>query len=75
MVINNNVLTFSPCVPDEWEEYFIRYKYKSSIYNIKIKNQHKTNEVRQLKINGIEQEEKKIRLIDNNKIYDVEIII
>lgn len=75
MNISKNKLTFRPCIPDEWEEYFIRYQYNSSIYNIKVINKFKSNEVKELKINGIQQEEKIIQLIDNNKIYDVEIII
>lgn len=75
MNISKNKLTLKPCIPDEWEEYFIRYQYQSSIYNIKVKNRYQSNEVKEIKINGIQQEEKTIQLIDNHKIYDVEIII
>lgn len=75
MNINKNKLTLKPCIPDEWEEYFIRYQYHSSIYNIKVKNRYQSNEVKEIKINGIQQEEKTIQLIDNHKIYDVEIVI
>ena len=75
IVIKDNILTVKPCIPDEWEEYFVRYKYGSSVYNIKVINRFKTNTVNTIKINGSKQEEKQIRLIDNNKIYDVEIEI
>lgn len=75
IVIKDNILTVKPCIPDEWEEYFVRYKHGNSVYNIKVINRFKTNTVNTIKINGSKQEEKQIRLIDNNKIYDVEIEI
>ena len=36
--IENQNLSLNPCVPKEWKECEIRYKWKNSIYNIKIKN-------------------------------------
>lgn len=75
MKIQNNRIYFTPCVPDEWEEYAIQYKFKTSIYNIKIKNKNKTNQVQELKINGLKEDTKMIKLMDNNQIYNVEIII
>lgn len=75
MRIEGNIINFIPCIPDEWEGYFIQYKFKTSIYNIKVKNKNKTNKVQELKINGIKEENKTIKLIDNNQIYNVEILI
>ena len=69
------MLVLKPCIPDDWKEYFFRYQYNSSTYNIKVINQFKSNEVKELKINGTTQNDFNIQLIDNNKIYDVEIII
>ncbi len=73
--VNKNILTFDPCIPDEWEEYLIRYKYNTSIYNIKLINCYKTNKVKEVKINGMIENTNEIKMIDNNKIYDVEIKI
>lgn len=73
--INKNVLSLKPCIPDEWEEYYFRYQYDSSIYNIKVINQFKSNNVREVRINGTLQDDFNIQLIDNNKIYDIEIVI
>ena len=71
--IKGNILTINPCIPKEWKEYEIKYKYKSSIYNIKIKNPNgKNTNIETLKINGQKQEDKQIYLIDNGKIYDIE---
>lgn len=73
--LNRNILTLNPCVPDDWDQYSFRYKYSNSIYNIKVINKFKSNKVKEIKINGEVQEDRKIILIDSNKIYDVEIII
>ena len=62
-------------MPDDWSQYSFRYQYGSSIYNVKILNIFKNNKVKTIRINGEIQEKTKINLIDNNKIYDVEVII
>ena len=73
--IKNNILTLDPCVPEEWDEYFIQYKYGESIYNIKVKNKMKTNQVQKFYLNNEEIKEKQARLIDNQKINEIEIVI
>ena len=73
--IIKNKLTLDPCVPKEWEEYSIQYKYKDSIYNLKIKNIYKSNEVKEFIFNNEKIETKEIVLIDNGKINEIEIII
>ena len=73
--ISQNKLSLNPCVPKAWDEYFIQYKYESSIYNIKVKNTDKSNHVRKFVFNGEEIKEKEIKLIDNGKINEIEIII
>ena len=73
--IQNKKLTLNPCIPKEWESYFIQYKYEESIYNIKVKNINKTNAVEKIIVNNVEIKEKQITLQDNKKINDIEIII
>ena len=41
--VQNGVLKIEPCIPQKWEEYSIRYRYKNSVYNIKIKNPNGKN--------------------------------
>lgn len=73
--IKKNVLSLIPCVPDCWNEYYFRYKYGSSIYNFKVINSYRENKVKSIRINGSLQKENYVILIDNNKIYDIEITI
>ena len=71
--IRNQKLTLEPCVPKAWNEYFIHYKFKESIYNIKVKNIEKTNTVKKIILNNQEIQEKEVKLIDNGKINEIEI--
>lgn len=41
--VQNGILKIEPSIPQKWEEYSIRYRYKNSVYNIKIKNLNRKN--------------------------------
>ena len=72
--IEKGILTITPCIPASWKEYSIHYKYKNSIYNIKVKNENSKNTgIEEFKLNGQIIEEKRIKIIDNNKINEIEI--
>ena len=73
--IENQNLIFNPCIPKEWEEYFVQYKCGDSIYNIKIKNIYKKNQVQKMTLNSQEIKDKIIKLQDNKKINEIEITI
>lgn len=73
--IKDKKIYLEPCVPIEWDNYSIQYKYGESVYNINVKNKNKTNEVQSLKLNNNEISEKCVKLIDNNSINNIEIII
>lgn len=74
--IQNNTIIISPCIPKEWKEYSIKYKYQNSIYNIVIKNlEGKNTGVNKFFLDGKEIEDKQIKLQDDNKIYNIEVIM
>ena len=63
MKIENNILKINPCIPKDWKEYSIRYKYENSIYNIKVRNEKgKNTGIERIKLNGKEIENKQIIL-------------
>lgn len=69
--IENGILSFSPCVPHTLNEYSIRYEFGSSVYNITIKNFANGNSVNKFFVNGEEILDKRVKLIDNGRIYEV----
>ncbi len=73
--IENGVMKFEPCIPKDWKEYLIRYKWGKSIYNIKIKNPNQRNTgVEKVFLNGNEVANE-FRLDGNNRIFNVEVIM
>ena len=70
--IEKEMLKIEPCIPKNWKEYSIRYKYKNTIYNIYVKNPlGKNTEITSFKLNGIEIQDKQIKLFDDNKINEI----
>ena len=74
--IENGVLSIKPCISKEWNEYSIRYKYRNTIYNIKVKNpKSKNTGVEKFFLNGQDIPERKIKLVDDGNINEVEVIM
>ena len=72
--INNNILSINPCIPKDWKEYSIKYRFGRTIYNIKVKNPNgKNSGVTEFKVNGEILEEKSIKLLDDGKIFEIEV--
>ena len=73
--IYQNTLSIEPCIPKDWKEYSIRFKFGESIYNIKVNNPNRKNTgVEKVLINGNESENK-IKLDGSGKIFNIEIIM
>lgn len=74
--IKSGFLQIEPCISKNWKEYEIHYKYKTTIYNIVIKNENgKNSGVDKFLLNGEEIKDKKIPLKDNGKIYNIKIFM
>ena len=71
--VQNGYLSLKPSIPSTWKEYEIKYKYKNTLYYIKVKNPNSKNgpEIK-LKLNGEFIDENKIKLVDDGKIYEIE---
>ena len=70
--IRKGVMSIEPCIPKEWKEYNIKYRWKNSFYNITVKNPNcKNSGVEEVLLNG-EKVENGIRL-QSDGIYNVEI--
>ena len=74
--IRKGILSIEPCIPSNWKEYLIRYKYGKSIYNIRISNPNgKNTGVEKFVVNGVEIKEKSIKLDNNGGIVDIEVVM
>ena len=71
--MEGNILKIEPCIPNNWNEYSIKYKYGNSIYNIKIIR--KNMQEKKVYLDGKELESNEISLNGNGGVYGVEVKI
>lgn len=73
--VEKGYIRIEPCIPKEWKEYQMQYKWKESIYHIKIKNpEGKNTGVSKVILNGKEVENC-IKLDGSRNIYQIEVIM
>ena len=73
--INEGYLEINPCIPRDWKNYEIQYKWKETIYNIEVKNPNRKNTgVTKVLLNG-DETKNHIKLDGTRKIYKLEILL
>ena len=71
--IKKGVLTINPCIPADWREYSLRYKWQNSIYNIKIRNENvNSSKIQKIILDGVEIQNS-IILDGSGKVFNIEI--
>ena len=74
--IENGELEIRPSIPKYWNTYNIKYKFGNSIYNIKVNNPNgKNTGVEKFLYNGEEILEKKIKIVNNGRVNEIEIVM
>jgi len=69
-----NKLKFAPCVPKEWESFKIHYRYRNTVYHISVTQKSGLDEIF-ITVDGAEQKDKVITLLDNKVEHNVQIIL
>jgi cyclic beta-1,2-glucan synthetase len=68
-----NKLRFTPCLPADWEGFKVHYRYRETVYHIAVvQTPAGTGEMR-VSVDGIEQPDKTIPLVDDHKEHVVEV--
>lgn len=68
-------LCVSPCLPEGWDGYKLHYRYRETIYHISVTQKHSDRGVRRLTVDGIEQPEGTIPLVDDRVEHWVDIFL
>jgi len=69
-------LVIDPCIPRSWPEFTVEYTFGHSVYKIRISNPDKINKgVKQVKLDGVVQDDKEIRLADDGRQHEVEVVM
>jgi cyclic beta-1,2-glucan synthetase len=69
-----NTLTFSPCIPAEWEHYTIHYRFRETVYHCRFHQMERGKEIR-ITVDGALQDDRTVRLNDDHQEHVVEIMI
>lgn len=69
-------LSIDPCIPKEWVEYKINYRYEETFYRIHVKNPLGVNKgVKTVLVDGKEKKDFTILLADDQKEHQVQVIM
>ena len=69
-----NILSFTPCIPAEWDLLKINYRYLDTMYEIELKKVH-GNEPAKLIVDGKEESNPFISLVNDGVLHRVEFFI
>jgi len=73
--LNVDRLSFSPCLPEGWSSWKLHYRYRETFYHIIFLRSGPSDHVASVIMDGVEQAEKGIRLIDDRVEHSVEVKI
>jgi len=66
-------LRFNPKPPKDWTSYKIHYRYRATFYHITIRNQGTGSAIQRLTLDGMDQPEHFVPLVDDGDHHSVEI--
>ncbi len=67
------ILRFAPCLPPQWQAFKINYRNRETFYHITVRNAGGGKSVNRVLLDGAEQPDKTVHLIDDRNRHDVEV--
>ena len=68
-------LRLTPCLPADWEGFRMHYRYRETVYHIAVLQTTAGKGAMRVSVDGIEQHDKTIPLVDDHKEHRVEVRI
>lgn len=68
-------LRFKPCLPEEWSEYKIHYRYRETVYHITVLQRADSDDTQTVSVDGVEQPGGAISLVDDRRDHNVVISV
>jgi len=73
--LEKDKLRFTPCLPADWKGFTMHYRYQETVYHIAVLQRPAENGEMRVSVDGIEQHDKTIPLVDDHKEHWVEVRI
>ena len=68
-------LSFAPVLPADWEGFTVHYRYRETVYHISVMRAQPGDGATSVIVDGVEQQDKTIPLVDDHKEHAVEVKI
>ncbi|HEY5293588.1 MAG TPA: glycosyl hydrolase family 65 protein, partial [Burkholderiales bacterium] len=68
-------LRFAPCLPADWETFKLHYRYRETVYHITVFQTHAADNKTSVTVDGVEQRDETVPLIDDRLEHAVEVSI
>ena len=68
-------LYFTPCLPADWEGFKMHYRYRETVYHIAVLQTQTGSDVMSVTVDGVEQHDKTVPLVDDHREHSVEVRI
>ena len=68
-------LRFEPCLPADWESFKVHYRYRETLYHITVRQTPVGSGEANVTVDGVEQHDKAIPLVDDRQEHSVEVRI
>ncbi|MFZ6748185.1 GH36-type glycosyl hydrolase domain-containing protein [Undibacterium sp. Ren11W] len=68
-------LRISPCLPRDWPTYQLHYRYRDTMYHIRVNQNSDTANSASITVDGVNQADGLIALIDDRQNHTVEIVV
>ncbi|HET9404750.1 MAG TPA: glucoamylase family protein, partial [Burkholderiales bacterium] len=73
--LETDKLRFAPCVPADWESFRLHYRYRETAYHITVFQEHAADGRTRVSIDGVEQKNEALLLVDDRAEHAVEVRI
>ena len=68
-------LCFTPCLPADWEGFKMHYRYRETVYHIAVLQTRTGRDEMAVTVDGVEQHDKAVPLVDDHQEHTVEVRI
>jgi len=68
-------LRFAPCLPADWQEFKVHYRYRETVYHIAVLQTVTSHARMTVTVDGMEQDDHAIPLVDNRQEHRAEVRI
>ncbi|MCX5735315.1 MAG: cyclic beta 1-2 glucan synthetase, partial [candidate division NC10 bacterium] len=68
-----DTLRVAPCLPADWTGFTVHYRYRETVYHIAVLQTSAGNGEMGVTVDGVEQDDKAIRLVDDRREHEVEV--